>query len=69
MKKFGLKLEALKVESFQTLPETTLRGTVHAAEEVVDLRGTRYTRCYVECTVCSMSNCFSNERTEVDCIC
>jgi len=68
MKKLGLKLDTLKVQTFQTVPEIKPRGKVTYEVDVVYL-GTRPTRCYAECTVCTMTDCNSNERTEIDCVC
>lgn len=68
MKKLELKVEALEVQSFQTLPVEKPGGTVHGADAGVVL-GTRVTRCYGECTVCTYTQCNSNERTEIDCVC
>ena len=70
MKKLGLNIDSLQVQSFDTLHEDRVRrGTVIGAADAVRLMGTRVTRCYAECTVCTNTNCHSNERTEIDCIC
>jgi hypothetical protein len=68
MKKLALNVDGLEVQSFRTVPEAKPYGTVVGAEHAA-ARGTRYTRCYAECGVCTYTNCNSNERTEVDCVC
>jgi hypothetical protein len=70
MKKLGLNIDTLQVQSFDTIfEERVRRGTVIGAADAVRLMGTRRTRCYAECTVCTNTNCFSDERTEIDCAC
>ncbi|HEX8907489.1 MAG TPA: hypothetical protein VF771_21770 [Longimicrobiaceae bacterium] len=69
MKKLAFNVDELNVQSFPTVPQVGPRGTVVGAGEAAHLRGTRYTRCYAECGVCTYTNCNSNERTEIDCFC
>lgn len=68
MKKLELNVDALEVQSFRTVAVEKPGGTVHAADAGA-VRGTRPTRCYGECTVCTYTACNSNERTEIDCFC
>ncbi|HEX6750199.1 MAG TPA: hypothetical protein VF092_23095 [Longimicrobium sp.] len=69
MAKLRIDVDALKVETFQTVPDAGPRGTVVGAADAPLNRGTRFTRCYAECGVCTYSNCNSTERTEIDCFC
>lgn len=68
MKKLGLNIETLEVQTFETGPEGGPRGTVHGAGNAAFL-GTRVTRCGSECNVCTYTNCHPEQRTEIDCIC
>ncbi|HEX9940126.1 MAG TPA: hypothetical protein VGB15_23520 [Longimicrobium sp.] len=60
MKKLALNVDELKIQTFETAKGESARGTVLAA-------GTRVTRCYIECTVSTETNC--NSREQIDCFC
>ena len=67
MRKLALNIDKLEVETFRTVPEARPHGTVVGADAAA--AGTRATRCYAECGVCTYTQCNSNERTEIDCFC
>ena len=69
MKKLELDLDTLEVQSFVTESDLDAGGTVVGAEDAGFLRGTRVTRCYSECNVCTYTNCNPEQRTEIDCVC
>lgn len=62
MKKLALNLDKLEVQTFETVSQIDERGTVFG-------HGTRATRCYSECNACTYTNCQTDERTEIDCMC
>lgn len=61
MKKLALNIDELKIQTFETAQDGSARGTVLAEA------GTRVTRCYIECTVATETNC--NTREQIDCYC
>jgi hypothetical protein len=70
MKKLALNIDALKVQTFETVAgDGDFKGTVQAADAAELLMSTRYTRCGSECGNCTYTNCYPDQRTEADCIC
>lgn len=64
MRRLGLNLNELTVQTFETSPDDAQAGPLAA------LRGTRVTFCGSECGNCTYTNCHPDQMTHAaDCIC